>query len=271
MSGKISGIVWEADLPQNEKYVLLAYADHADHEGLGVFPSVGLIAWKTGYSERNIPRIKNKLIKKKILQNTGFTSVGVPIYRIVVTNIPKLPPRKQVNDDKLSVDDNLSGGDTIVSGGGDTIVSPKPSVNRQFKKDKKDADSEFAPVDKHFGEVSTLLLKSGLMLNQFTADDVKELYAECNPPQSETTVQWFEYALKKASENQSLKLNYVTSIVRGIIASGGLAIHQLSRQNGRNANAQKEPAKQKQIKKWLDPQNPNNWEALKIGPYRVAE
>ena len=64
MSGKITGLVWESDLPQNEKYVLLAYADHADHEGNGIFPSVGLIAWKTGYTPRNIKRIKKILIEK---------------------------------------------------------------------------------------------------------------------------------------------------------------------------------------------------------------
>lgn len=119
MSGKITGIVWESDLPQNEKYVLLAYADHADHEGNGIFPSVGLIAWKTGYSDRNIKRVKKSLIKKGYLVETGARASGTPVYRMDIEALPKLSPRG----------DNLSPV-TPVSPGGDSIVSPEPSVNR---------------------------------------------------------------------------------------------------------------------------------------------
>ena len=67
MSGLISGLVWNLDIPQNEKYVLHAYADHADHEGKNVKPGIELIAWKTGYTERNVQKIINKLREKKIL------------------------------------------------------------------------------------------------------------------------------------------------------------------------------------------------------------
>lgn len=54
MSGKISGLVWDMDLPTAEKFVALALADHADHEGYGVRPSYDLIAWKTQYSRRYV-------------------------------------------------------------------------------------------------------------------------------------------------------------------------------------------------------------------------
>ena len=36
MSIKAMAVVWEAELPRPEKFVLLALADHADHEG-GIF------------------------------------------------------------------------------------------------------------------------------------------------------------------------------------------------------------------------------------------
>ena len=67
MSGKVSGWVWDTNLPQNEKYVLLAYADHADHEGNNIFPSVELIARKTGYSHRSVQRIVKKLVEKNYM------------------------------------------------------------------------------------------------------------------------------------------------------------------------------------------------------------
>ena len=67
MSGKVSGMIWDLDLPHSQAWVLLAMADHADHEGNNVFPSVDLIAWKTNYSERQVQRIVKQLRDGKIL------------------------------------------------------------------------------------------------------------------------------------------------------------------------------------------------------------
>lgn len=132
------GIAWEGKLPQNEKFVLLAYADHADHEGNGIFPSIGLIAWKTGYSTRNVTRIKQGLIKKGILVQTGTKDSGTQIYRIDTEKIPKLPDRKRnfLSSDNLSPHDNLSPPPdtrvtpplTPVSPPHDIAMSPEPSL-----------------------------------------------------------------------------------------------------------------------------------------------
>ncbi len=67
MSGKISGMVWDLDLPHPELLVLLAITDHANHDGRNMYPGVALLAWKTGYSARTVVRILNKLIKRGIL------------------------------------------------------------------------------------------------------------------------------------------------------------------------------------------------------------
>lgn len=67
MSAKISGLVWELDLPREEKYVLLCLADHANHDGGDVFPSIGLVAWKTGYSERRIQELMRHLEHRRLL------------------------------------------------------------------------------------------------------------------------------------------------------------------------------------------------------------
>lgn len=67
MSAKASGRVWDLDLPHNKRLVLLAMADHADHEGRNIYPSTDLIAWKTGYSSRQVQRVIDTLIDDGIL------------------------------------------------------------------------------------------------------------------------------------------------------------------------------------------------------------
>jgi hypothetical protein len=44
MSAKQTGLVWELDLPHNEAWVLMAMADHADHDGQNVYPGIPLLA-----------------------------------------------------------------------------------------------------------------------------------------------------------------------------------------------------------------------------------
>ena len=67
MSVKVMGQVWELALSPNELIILLAMADHADHEGKHVHPGLPLIAWKTGYEERQVRRIIRQLEKQKLL------------------------------------------------------------------------------------------------------------------------------------------------------------------------------------------------------------
>jgi len=92
MSGKIMGKVWDLDLPHNQLLVLLALADHADHEGNNVYPSLGLIAWKTGYSEQQVRRVLRSLEKIGILQTVERKPGKVTRYRIIIeAGIQKLP------------------------------------------------------------------------------------------------------------------------------------------------------------------------------------
>lgn len=67
MSNKVSGKVWELDLDPVEKLVLLALADHADHEGNNVRPGNELLCAKTGLSERTIGKKIEKFVKAGIL------------------------------------------------------------------------------------------------------------------------------------------------------------------------------------------------------------
>jgi hypothetical protein len=55
MSVKVMSAVWELNLPMNDKFVLLAFADHADDSGF-CYPSYARVAWKCGLSERTVAR-----------------------------------------------------------------------------------------------------------------------------------------------------------------------------------------------------------------------
>lgn len=78
MSAKIMGLAFELDLPANKMLVLLAMADHAQHDGSRVFPSIGLIAWKTGYSDKQTRRIIHALVKDNILIETRSSKGRYP-------------------------------------------------------------------------------------------------------------------------------------------------------------------------------------------------
>ena len=82
MSVKVMGMVWDLDLPQNEKFVLLAYADHAAHDGTSIFPAVATIAKKTGYKERSVQSITRKLTQKGMLISDGKGKKGTNKWRI---------------------------------------------------------------------------------------------------------------------------------------------------------------------------------------------
>ena len=71
MSVKISGQVWELDLEPVDKLVLLALADHADHEGQNIRPGNELLCAKTGLSRPTITAKIAGFIRDGILQLTN--------------------------------------------------------------------------------------------------------------------------------------------------------------------------------------------------------
>ncbi len=145
MSAKILGQVWDLQLTAAKQLIMLALADHADHNGDNAYPSIDLIAWKTGYSERQVRRILKALVKDKILlqvSRPGRTSV----YSIRLENgVKKLPYTKSIgqNDtpDKMTEVTIMSDhpGHPDVRTTPDTQMSDepssKPSINRERKPD----------------------------------------------------------------------------------------------------------------------------------------
>jgi hypothetical protein len=85
LSAKATGLIWEAELPRPEKYVLLALGDHAKEDGSDVYPSLARVQWKTGYSETQVREIIRSLIEQRILvlvKKGGNGSTDTNRYRI---------------------------------------------------------------------------------------------------------------------------------------------------------------------------------------------
>lgn len=61
MSAKLTGMVWELDLPHKHAWILMSLCDHAEHDGTKVYPGNGLTAWKTGYSVSTVKRVVREL------------------------------------------------------------------------------------------------------------------------------------------------------------------------------------------------------------------
>lgn len=77
MSAKWTGKVWDLKIDASSRLVLLAMADHADHNGEHIHAPAPYIAWKTGYSERNVWNIIRTLQAEGLIVLTS-SSQGVP-------------------------------------------------------------------------------------------------------------------------------------------------------------------------------------------------
>ena len=58
------------------KFVLIAYADHADNDGNNIYPAVATIGKKTGYSERTVRYATHKLEAMRLLIQEGKGNHG---------------------------------------------------------------------------------------------------------------------------------------------------------------------------------------------------
>lgn len=77
MSVKAMGRVFDSDLRPTTRLVALAYADHASHDGRNIYPSVGLIAKKTGLSRRTVQTATRELESLGWLLDDGIRKSGV--------------------------------------------------------------------------------------------------------------------------------------------------------------------------------------------------
>lgn len=180
MSVKVMAQVWELDLPQNEKFVLLAFADFADDDGR-CYPSVRRVAWKTGYDERQIKRLIGRLRERGLMNVLKNSSPNFPvIYVLVTARGDKLSPLQPSTGDILSLPgmergvgcQDVTPGVTKPAGrGGQGVtsgvvtVSPYPSINHQEPKKETAPAAPFAlfwdayPVKKSKGHAEKAFAK----------------------------------------------------------------------------------------------------------------
>ncbi len=123
MSVKVMGLVWDLKISREEKFILLAYADHADHEGGSIFPAISTIAEKTGYSERSVQRITRKLETSGYLVAVSGQKggVGITAHWCIPMKGDKIAPIPKG-------DNNGSERVTPATPKGDIAVSPDPSL-----------------------------------------------------------------------------------------------------------------------------------------------
>lgn len=142
MSGKATGRVWDLELEPLLKFVLLAYADHADHDGANMWPSVALIARKTGYSTRQVQRITRRLESLGWLIEDGQGPRGTNRFKLGGGDIAMSPMTK-------------TGGDIVAEGGGDKNGADlrelregmSPELNGRTEEDIKGIENDPARAD----------------------------------------------------------------------------------------------------------------------------
>lgn len=159
MSVKVMGRVWDLKLTPAKQMVLLALADHAAHDGSSVKPGVPLIAWKTGYSERQVQRIMRDLEKDEILVKVQEVRGRPTVYRIDLTKgeakEPFKPRSEYQTPDKMSDSEGDYTQGDILSGvtsqgkgnaGGGDIASANLTSIRHLEPSLKDAAPENGAV-----------------------------------------------------------------------------------------------------------------------------
>jgi hypothetical protein len=107
MSVKFMGAIWDLDLPHELAWVLMAYADHADHDGRNCYPGTKLIAYKTSYSARQVQRCTADLLSRGILsvERQGGGRGHATVYRI---DLSRAPLKMTSTDPEPVKGDNLS-------------------------------------------------------------------------------------------------------------------------------------------------------------------
>ncbi len=165
MSVNAMAQIWGADLPASEKLILLSLADHADHNGEHIYPSKGLIAWKTGFDPRHVNRVLKNLEDKKILVRTGVRTNRVIEYKIIFSTIPRLAPYEGINHlardkDASTGCDSMSQHDSSYDSmpqpeNYDSMPEPVASYDTESQHGSKKGDSSYDTVPQLDGQVMT--------------------------------------------------------------------------------------------------------------------
>ena len=209
------GLVWEQPISEAfgrpEKYILLAYADHADQNGRSIYPSVELICTKTGYEERSVQTITRTLEKLGYLVPDGLGPSGTNRYRIPLVRgddggvkIAPLPMQKFAPEG----------------------IAPEGSAPEGFAPEPSEEEGV-----KRLGEIAQALerLTGGL---KSTDTDLIHTWAEKH------SSAWILKAMEIAAAKKARSANYVDTILIGWEANGYPETRDQKVQGAKRANSQ---------------------------------
>ncbi len=223
MSVKVMAWVWDQDMPVKEKFVLLAYADHADHEGGSIFPANKTIAKKTGYSVRSIQRITTRLEESGYLVADGRNVGGrnranhwkMPIYGGLKGDLSVMVSKERVTTKAERV--------TKEAVKGDVAMSPEPSP--LTIKDSSEEEGGFKNVVKEWersvGPITGGIAEElGLMVDE--CEEHRRKIPEGSEGGAFTGEGWVIHAIKTANKSATGKFNvrYLQAIVDRWIREG---------------------------------------------------
>lgn len=116
MSFKLLSQVWGKELGRAEQTILLAMADYADDDGRNCYPSYERLAWKTGYSSRQVGRIIKDLLAQGVLVITKpATQHRPPVYWIRLDAAKDKPPYRESVAAPDEFGAAIQGGQNVVS------------------------------------------------------------------------------------------------------------------------------------------------------------
>ena len=190
MSALVMGLVWEQPITDEfgrpEKYILLAYADHADQNGNNIYPSVELIATKTGYEERQAQSITRKLERLGFLVGKGQGPNG--------TNRWSIPLQRTAEGAKITPLPMLKIAPEGIAPEG---IAPEPSEEvKSYDDDKGATQNVFTLYEQNIGPLTAMI-----------SDGLKDLEKDYGPA-------WVCEAISKAAEAGARRLDYIRAVLK---------------------------------------------------------
>ena len=142
MSVTVMSFVWKLPIPHDEKFILLAYADHANDDGGSIFPAVLTVAKKTSYSKRSVQEITRKLQKRGLLLSNGKGRHGTNCWCIPLSWDAKSAP---VNFSP-SLDAETRTARVQTSAPESSLTSIQPSVGGLSEKEIQQANAKVTSI-----------------------------------------------------------------------------------------------------------------------------
>jgi DnaD/phage-associated family protein len=205
MSALVMGLVWEMpespEFGRAEKYILLAYADHADSNGRNIYPSVDLVSRKTFYEERSVQATTRRLQGLGLLVPDGQGPHGTNRFFIPIQHLAdggaKIAPVQNTMQ-KFAPEGIAPEG-----------IAPKPSVvvkpfNTTTLADEKTSADIFKFYENEIG-----------MLTPLARDAVNEWIDDADFPN-----QWILDAIRSAVVQNKRSWAYVAAILKNWKSKG---------------------------------------------------